>query len=75
MGGQTDRIVIECKILHGGLERTIREGCDQTAHYMGRCGAREGHLLVFDRSDRPWEDKLFRQRKEVRGKAVEVWGM
>ena len=28
---QVDRIVIECKVLHGGLERIIAEGLEQTA--------------------------------------------
>ena len=38
------QIVIECKVLHGSLERTIREGLEPTRAYMDRCGAVEGHL-------------------------------
>ena len=35
-----DRFVVECKVLHGGLERTVREGLEQTAGYMDSlCGA------------------------------------
>ncbi len=28
--------------------------------YMDRCGTREGHLIIFDRSERKWEDKIYR---------------
>ena len=44
-----DRFVIECKVAHKGLERTIGEGVEQTAGYMDRCAARTGHQVVFDR--------------------------
>lgn len=43
-----DRFVIECKALHGSLERTVREGLEQTTGYMGRYGNDEGHLVIFD---------------------------
>ena len=74
---ETQKAVIECKVLHGGLERTLREGLEQTRAYMDRCGAAEGHLVVFDRTEgRPWDEKLFR-RVETEGGAppVTVWGM
>ena len=45
------KVAIECKVLHGSLERTLSEGLRQTAAYMDRCGADEGHLVVFDRTD------------------------
>ena len=74
---QVDRLVIECKVLHGGLERTIGEGLEQTAGYMDRCAAREGHLVVVDRGEgKRWEDKVFQRRMTSRhGVAVDVWGM
>ncbi len=74
---ETQRVVIECKVLHRGLERTLREGLEQTRAYMDRCGAAEGHLVVFDRTEgRAWEEKLF-HRTETEGDAppVTVWGM
>lgn len=49
------KYVIECKVRprRVGLERLIREGREQTAGYMDRCGAQAGHLVIFDlRSDR-----------------------
>ena len=37
--GGEGRFVVECKVLHGSLGRTLREGLAQTAGYMDRCGA------------------------------------
>ena len=75
-GGRTRRFVVECKVLHQDLERTIAEGLAQTRGYMDRCGAEAGHLIVFDRAPaRTWEEKLFR-RAPASGRApVTVWGM
>ena len=75
-GAEVDRHVIECKVLHKSLERTIREGLGQTAAYMDRCGAEAGHLVVFDRSEgKRWEEKVFRRDEAVEGRAITVWGM
>ena len=76
-GAQERRIVVECKLLHKSLERTIAEGLAQTAEYMDRCGAGEGNLVVFDRRrDRPWSDKVFHERRTAAsGAQIEVWGM
>ena len=74
-GGTMDRIVIECKVLHRSLERTIAEGSAQTAAYVDRCAAREGHLVVFDRSGKSWEEKVFRRAETVGGRTITVWGM
>ena len=74
--GRTRRMVIECKLLHRSLDRTIREGLAQTRAYLERCGAGEGHLVIFDRSaDKPWEQKLFRREAVDGGTPVTVWGM
>ena len=74
---RVDRIVIECKVLRGGAERTIAEGVEQTAAYMDRCAAAEGHLVVIDRAEgKRWEEKVFHRRMTSRdGAAVGVWGM
>ena len=69
------RFVIECKILRGKLEGTLAEGLPQTAGYMDRCGADAGHLVIFDRSAKPWKEKIFRRSEEFDGTPVEVWGM
>ncbi len=69
------RFVIECKILRGKLAGTLAEGLPQTAGYMDRCGADAGHLVIFDRSAKPWKEKIFRRSEEFDGTPVEVWGM
>ena len=69
------RFVIECKILRGKLDATLAKGLPQTAGYMDRCGAAAGHLVIFDRSEKPWEEKVFHRSEEFAGTPVEVWGM
>ena len=75
-GDRTRRFVVECKVLHKGLERTIEEGLRQTAGYMDRCAAEAGHLVIFDRDEgRSWEEKVFCRREAAGGAEVAVWGM
>ena len=69
------RIVIECKVRHGSLDGTVAAGLEQTRAYMDRCAAEEGHLIVFDRSRRPWRDKVFRREETETGATVTIWGM
>ena len=72
---RTRSMVIECKLLHGSLERTIREGLEQTRAYMDRCGAVEGHLVIFDRTPgNAWQEKLFRREETGDGIPITVWG-
>ena len=69
------RHVVECKILRGSLEATIREGLEQTLAYMDRCRGESGHLVVFDRDrSRLWEEKLYRREESLDGRSVTVWG-
>ena len=66
-GGEPQVFVIECKVRRqrDGLDEVIRRGALQTAGYVDRSGAAEGHLLVFDRDERKsWEEKVF--HREVR---------
>ena len=74
-GGRTRKVVIECKILRKSLERTVSEGLEQTAAYMDRCGAESGHLVIFDRGDGRWADKVFCRRESFGGTEIHVWGM
>ena len=72
-----NKVVVECKVMHPrkGLESTIEAGLVQTAAYMDRWGAAEGHLVVFDRdADRSWEEKVFRRAPD-RDARIHVWGM
>ena len=70
------KVVIECKVLHRALDSTVREGLEQTCAYIDRCGAAEGHLVIFDRTEgKPWTAKLFRREEKQRGVPITVWGM
>ena len=84
------RFVVECKVLRDsdrrGLSTTIEHGVEQTLGYMDRCGAVEGHLVLFDRRGetpgtaatgqaKRWEEKLFRREEAAGGRKVVVWGM
>ena len=58
------------------LEQTLALGLEQTWEYLDRCGAEEGHLVIFDRTPgKTWEEKLFRRQETVRGRQITVWGM
>ena len=73
---QVQRTVIELKILHGSLDRTIEQGLEQTWAYMDRCKAEEGHLIIFDRDrDKTWESKIFKREASYQGTPITVWGM
>ena len=75
-GSQTRRFVVECKILHKSLAQTVAEGVEQTAAYVDRCAAEAGHLVVFDRGEGPWAEKVFHRRESAtNGLAIHVWGM
>ena len=70
------KTVIECKLLHGSLASTTRDGLEQTRAYMDRCAAEAGHLVIFDRTEgRAWDDKIFRRTETTGGPPVTVWGM
>ena len=61
--------VIECKVRRkrDGLAEVIRRGALQTAGYVDRSGAEDGHLLVFGRDEhKSWEERLFHRRVRVR---------
>ena len=70
------KIVIECKVLRRGPERTLRKGLEQTRAYMDRCTAPEGHLVIFDRDEgKSWDRKIYSRRETEGGAPVTVWGM
>ena len=75
-GERRERFVVECKMRHGSRKTTERKGLEQTAAYMDRCGAKAGHLVIFDRSEkRSWKEKIYRRETEVAGAPVTIWGM
>jgi len=76
-GGEgVQRVVLELKLLRGSWEQTVAEGLAQTAEYMDKCGADEGHLLIFDRRPgRTWDEKISRRAEAVGRYTIEIWGM
>ena len=74
--GPVQKVVIELKILYKTLESTIKDGLKQTWNYMDKCGAADGHLVVFDRqSDVPWKEKVFQRKESFKDAEIVVWGM
>lgn len=74
--GEAQKVVLELKVLHKSLDATLAEGLQQTADYIDRCGAEDGHLVIFDRTpDKPWDEKLFRREETHAGRPITVWGM
>ena len=70
------RVVVECKVVRGSVDATVAEGLPQTATYMDRWGAEDGHLAVFDRtSGKPWSERIFRRAEAFEGREITVWGM
>ena len=69
------RYVVECKVLHGSVEKTVEDGVRQTAGYMDRCAAEAGHLVIFDRGEGTWDEKVFRREERAGSRTVTVWGM
>jgi len=74
--GGKQKVVIELKLLHRSLERTIADGLKQTADYLDRTGTAEGHLVVFDRTPgKPWDEKVFVREEREGERVILVWGM
>ena len=69
------RFVVECKVLRDSgrksLEGTIERGVERTLAYMRKCGAEEGHLVVFDR--RGGAEARSPAREPQRSGDVVVW--
>jgi hypothetical protein len=76
--GQTplQKVVIELKVLHKNLEKTIADGLNQILEYMARCNADEGHLVIFDRDkQKSWDEKIFTRDAEIKGEKIMIWGV
>lgn len=60
---------------HRTLERVREQGIEQLTGYLEAMGLPEGHLVIFDqREDRSWEDRLWTERLEHRGRRLWLWG-
>ncbi len=73
---EVHKTVIECKLLHVNIDRTIADGLEQTRSYMDRCDSNAGHLVIFDRDEnRSWDEKIFRREDTTGERSVTIWGM
>ena len=73
--GRVQRAVIELKLLHGTIERTLADGLAQTWHYADTCGADEAHLIIFDRRPgRTWQERIYRRDESYQQRLITVWG-
>ena len=72
------RAVIELKLAreYDAKQAVLKEGLEQTYRYMDRCGADEGHLVIFDRYEKKsWDEKIYQDEKSYQGTKIKVWGM
>ena len=75
-GEDRQKTVIECKLRRNGMKRVVADGLVQIGEYMDRCATDDGHLVIFDRSEkRSWEEKVFRRSEIAGDRPVTVWGM
>ncbi len=71
---QQQRIVIELKVFRD--KNTLPEALEQTADYMDKCDATEGHIIMFDTAlKKTWDKKIYRREEQFNGKTIIVWGM
>jgi len=70
------QVVFELKIRYSATDKTIDKSLKQTWEYMDKCGANEGHLVIFDkRAKVSWKEKIFHDKREYNGQEILVWGM
>lgn len=70
------KFIIELKILHKSLDKTIEKGLEQIWKYMDKVGADVGNLMIFDRRESIiWDEKIFKKERVYKGKKVIIWGM
>ena len=84
-----EKFCIELKVYRGGAaagdddedgkgatrayEAILAKGMEQLADYMDKCGAKEGNLIIFDKTpNKTWKEKLYVKPAE---NGVTVWGM
>jgi hypothetical protein len=70
---KTQRIVIELKLYRDS--KTLPDGLRQTFEYMDTSGATQGHLVIFDKRDKTWDEKVYQKEEAVDGIKIFVWGM
>lgn len=70
---KTQKIVIELKVYKD--TKTLPDGLAQTARYMDISGAPEGHLVIFDKRDKNWDEKIYTKKEMIDNQTITVWGL
>ena len=71
---KSQRFIIEVKVKR--KESDLMKGLEQTADYMDKSSATEGHLVMFDRDvKKSWEERIYHKIEKIQGKTIEVWGL
>ena len=75
--GDEQRVVLELKVIREKQSaKTVEsDGLEQTKKYMDRCKADEGHLLLFDKSNKTWDQKIFRRKASIEDTEIAIWGL
>ncbi len=72
---KSQRIVIEMKVKRA-KKVDLLKWLEQTADYMDKSSATEGHLVIFDRGEGlSWEEKISQKIELFQGKSISVWWM
>lgn len=75
-GQSQQKVVLELKLRHGKLCKTIQEGLEQTWRYMDMANTADGHLVIFDRNpNTPWAEKIFTRTETHCDHTINIWGM
>ena len=64
---------VELKILRN--EKSVSDGLEQISVYMDKMGASDGWLVLFDRTEKSWEEKLYMRSEKHKGKNITVVGV
>jgi hypothetical protein len=64
---------IELKILRNS--KSLPDGLEQLSDYIDRAGAKEGWLVLFDRSsEKSWDEKIYTRSETHKGKCITIIG-
>jgi len=75
--GDVQKVLVELKLYRPEkqrLESVIESGIEQSMEYADTFGAEEIHLVIFNRSDAPWDEKIRFEEHDFADRTVGVWG-
>ena len=76
MYGPLQRVVIELKILRGGVETLIKNSLPQVVDYQQQVGAEEAHLVIFNRKKGvSWKKKSGKKTQRIKGRKSRFGGL